>query len=222
MVKTKQTETCISVANGDFFDYLSPETHDYSIGVIAHSLSNLCRYGGHSRKFYSVAEHSVVVSHLVPSKLALVGLLHDASEAYCGDVASPLKRLIPDYRKIEDRVQKAIAAHFDLPYPYPEEVHIADKRAYITERRMITDGTDALWYTEFKPSTKVKIVGFTPEQSKKLFLNRYKELVSNAEVKRIKLVRRQAEEVCAPKESHFERLAFPEISSTDHRKAYSV
>lgn len=221
MAKTKQTETCISVANGDFFDYLSPETHEYSIDVIAHALSNLCRYGGHSRRFYSVAEHSVVVSHLVPSRYALVGLLHDASEAYCGDVASPLKRLIPDYRRIEDRVQEAIANHFNLPFPFPKEVHVADKRAYLTERRMITDGTDALWHTEFKPSSKVKIVGFTPAQAKSLFLNRYKEL-TNVKEKGTKRIRGENQATDAAYKPHPERLAFPEVSSTDHRKAFAA
>lgn len=177
MAITLQTKTCISTANGDFFDYLSPETHDFDIDVIAHALSNICRYGGHSKRFYSVAEHSVLVSRVVPKRLQLCGLLHDASEAYCGDVASPLKRLIPEYRKIEDRVQAAIANRFDIPFPFPEDIHLADKAVYLAEREQITDGTDAIWYTDMKPA-KVLVAGMPPKDAKNFFLTRYKELTT--------------------------------------------
>ena len=100
----------------------------------------MCRYTGHVTSFYSVAEHCVLVSHLVPSKYALCGLLHDASEAFVGDVASPLKKLLPEYQKIEDNIQKSIARNYDLPFPFPEEIHVADKQLYWTERQTIAPG----------------------------------------------------------------------------------
>lgn len=112
-----QTKSSISTVSGRFYDLLAPEKYEYDIEEIAHSLSNLCRYTGHSNVFYSVAEHSVLVSRLVPERLALCGLLHDASEAFCGDVSSPLKKLLPEYQAIEDGVQKAIADYFGLEYP---------------------------------------------------------------------------------------------------------
>lgn len=178
-MKTKQTKTCISTYGGDFFDFHNPEGHDYDIKVIAHSLSNLCRFNGHSNKFYSVAEHSVLVSRLVPPQYALIGLLHDASEAYCGDVSSPLKRLLPDYRRIEERVQQAISVHFGLPKVWPEDIHLADKRLYLTERKTITNSTDALWHTDLEPAD-ILVAGMDPKNAKAFFLSRYKEVTSDS------------------------------------------
>lgn len=171
-----QTKSSITLVNGDYFDLLNPESYSFDISVIAHALSNICRYTGHSNRFYSVAEHSVLVSRSVPSDLALCGLLHDASEAFVGDVSSPLKRLLPEYQRIEDRIQGCIAKAFGLPYPFPSEVHTADKVVYATERREVAAGTDTLWYTEFKPDPGLTVVGWRPEAAKDLFLERYKEI----------------------------------------------
>lgn len=170
-----QTKSCISIGNGDFFDFLSPEDHGYDIKLIAHALSNICRYNGHSKRFYSVAEHSVLVSQCVPTSLQLCALLHDASEAYVGDMTSPLKRLIPEFGVIEDRIQACIAKVYGLPYPFPNEIHIADKRVYKAELPQITRSKDAMWYPELEPAP-VKVIGLTPAKAEQLFLNRYNEL----------------------------------------------
>ena len=93
---------------------------------IAHALGNLCRFTGHCRRFYSVAEHSVHVSRMMPDDLALVGLLHDATEAYCADLARPLKQLVPDYRAVEDAIWQAVAEKFGLPVEMPAAIKTAD------------------------------------------------------------------------------------------------
>ncbi|MEM4379972.1 MAG: hypothetical protein QXL01_04720, partial [Thermoplasmatales archaeon] len=85
-------EPWIETYSGKKFDYLAQSELD--IEDIAHALSNLCRFNGHTRVFYSVAEHSVNVSSMVPPELKIAALLHDAAEAYIGDVPSPLKQLI--------------------------------------------------------------------------------------------------------------------------------
>lgn len=172
----QQTKSSISVTGGQFFDLLHPENSEYSIDVIASALSNLCRYTGHVTRFYSVAEHSVLVSKIVPPKLALAGLLHDASEAFVGDVSSPLKKLVPAYREIEDNIQADIARRFGLEYPFPEEIHKADKQLYWAERKMIAPAVDALWHKEFRASRKVEPQGWTPVRSKREFLKRFHEL----------------------------------------------
>lgn len=177
----KQTKTSISLKDGDFFDFNRPHLSDFNIETIAHALSNICRYGGHTRKFYSVAEHSVLVSQVVPSKFAMIGLLHDASEAYVGDMPSPLKRMCQSYRTIEERVQEAIAERYELQYPFPESIHLADKRVYLAERQQITDGTDTLWYTDLEPAD-VTVMGLPPSKARVLFLDRFREL-SKAGVK---------------------------------------
>jgi hypothetical protein len=102
---------------------------------IAHALSRQNRFTGHTRDFYSVAQHSVAVSDLVPPEHALAGLLHDASEAYMADMNSPLKQLVPEYKAIEQRVERAICARFGLAYPLDQCVKAADLRMLVTERR---------------------------------------------------------------------------------------
>lgn len=179
---TPQTKTAIALSNGDFFDFRKPHEHEFDIKSIGFALSNLCRYTGHVNpgKFYSVAEHCVLVSRVVPPKYALEGLLHDASEAYCGDVASPLKRLLPGYNRIEESVQEAISTYFGLTYPFPEEVHKADKALYIRERQTIANcGSDALWHTDV-PAAEVEVLGLTPKKAYQLFMDRYEELTRNA------------------------------------------
>jgi hypothetical protein len=102
---------------------------------IAHSLSMLCRFNGHAREFYSVAQHSVLVALQLPPELRLCGLLHDATEAYCGDMIRPLKRSLPAYQEMEEAIWRVIAERFNLPAKIPQEVKQADTRMLQTERR---------------------------------------------------------------------------------------
>jgi uncharacterized protein len=108
---------------------------DIRIEEVAHALSHICRFGGHVRDFYSVAQHSVLVASALPEELKLVGLLHDATEAYCGDMIRPLKRSIPRYKEIEDRIWLAVAERFSLPVELPPSVKEADNRVLQVERR---------------------------------------------------------------------------------------
>lgn len=123
----------IKTFTGLTFDYANPTVDMVNIFDIAHALSLLCRFNGQASKFYSVAQHSLLVSDLVPEGMELYGLLHDASEAYCGDVVRPLKRLLPEYRVIENRVQECIARKFGLRYPFPDAVKEADSVALAME-----------------------------------------------------------------------------------------
>lgn len=178
----KQTRTCISTIGGDFFDLKRPEVNDYDIETIAHALSRINRYTGHiAPEHYSVAEHCYHVSFAVPEKLALVGLLHDASEAFVGDVASPLKKMLGRvYTDIEDAIQEEIAKRYDLEYPFPIEVHEADKRLYWAERQEIAPGPkDTLWHQDLRAARKVSPKGWRPDKAKKLFLKRFEELTNN-------------------------------------------
>lgn len=175
MAKTPQTKTSIAIFNGDFFDFEKPEIHDFDIDVIAHSLSNLCRFTGHTIRHYSVAEHSVLVSRLVPPELAFDGLMHDAAEAYLGDVSSPLKAMLPEYKKIEKRVEAALAEFYGLRFPLPIEVKHADKQLYRQELSQVTNGQDNLWFTDL-PDANVLVAGMQAKDAKKAFLNRFKEL----------------------------------------------
>jgi hypothetical protein len=110
--------------NGDYirtysgidFHPLNTNINEIDIYDIAHALSNLCRWNGHCNEFYSVGQHSVLVSELCPKKYSLWGLLHDAPEAYIGDMSRPFKLSgrMEEYRKIEDRIMSVIADKFNL------------------------------------------------------------------------------------------------------------
>lgn len=177
----EQTPSCITTVSGKFFDILKPEEYEFDIEEIATALSNLCRYTGHVNRFYSVAEHSVLVSRIVPNNLRLAALLHDASEAYLGDVSSPLKKLLPEYKAIERNVQAAIAKRFglgdDLERP---EVHEADKRMYWQERQSIADNgiRDRLWHQDLRATRKVEAMGMNSLMARRMFIKRYKEITS--------------------------------------------
>lgn len=102
---------------------------DFCIEDIAHALALLCRYGGHCKRFYSVAEHSVLVSRMVPKEHAFAGLMHDATEAYLVDMPRPIKVGFPQYKEMEAKLWLAIAERFGLAPEHPAEVDRADSEA---------------------------------------------------------------------------------------------
>lgn len=112
---------------------------------IAQALSRICRFGGHTRQFYSVAQHCVLASRLVPREDALAALLHDAPEAYIGDMITPLKALLPGYRAIEQRLWMAIAKRFGIAPVLPESVKRVDLQLMATERRDLLPESSQAW-----------------------------------------------------------------------------
>ncbi len=95
----------ICTVNGSYFNFVDVKPNVIFIDTIARALSNLCRFNGQIEKFYSVAQHSVLCSYIVPEEFAMQALFHDAAEAYIGDITTPLKILLHDYREIEKRVE---------------------------------------------------------------------------------------------------------------------
>lgn len=109
--------TFIITRSGVRFDVANPRPEDVRLDDIAHALSHLCRFVGHTDRFYSVAEHSVLVSQLCDDETAVLGLLHDAAEAYVGDLASPVKRQVPGFAVMEERVLSAVLVGLGVPPP---------------------------------------------------------------------------------------------------------
>lgn len=171
----------IQTFGGGCFDFNFPEEQTFDIYDIAHALSNICRFTGHTTSFYSVAQHCVLVSMLVPERLALKGLLHDAAEAYLGDVASPLKAMLPQYKTIETRVENALLMSFGLsPGPDPIIKH-ADQRALVTEARDLM--ARAIVMVGIVP-TEYRITPLPPQEAELVFLDRFHELTRAKRVPR--------------------------------------
>jgi uncharacterized protein len=159
---------------------LDPRPEDICITDIAHSLSHICRFGGHARHFYSVAQHSVIVSHLVEPELALAGLMHDATEAYLGDMTRPLKHQMPEYQRVEGLLWRVIAEKFGLPSELPPSIKHADNVALLTERRDVINPAKEPrpWFLDslgIEPHHEY-IFPLAAWDAKLLFNERYKEL----------------------------------------------
>lgn len=165
--------------SNDHIDFGNIQALKFNIEDIAHSLSNLCRFNGHTSAFYSVAQHSVLVSCIVPPEHAMAALLHDAAEAYCGDVVSPLKALLPVYQAIHNDIERTIFLQLGLEYPAPACVRDADIVALATEVRDLMPSNPALWHniSDIEPHHEI-IKPWTPESAKEVFLQRYFDLQS--------------------------------------------
>jgi len=171
--------------------YLLAEHPGFSIAEIAHALSNACRYGGHCSQFYSVAEHSVLVSEIA-EELALCdpyeALMHDASEAYICDIPGPWKHLLPDYQKLEAELERKLQNFFLLP-PKSEGCKTADLIALMVEGRalltshgetMLAGGIPA----EYGPAADAwialhgkSIYCLSPAGARTSFMHRYEKLM---------------------------------------------
>lgn len=169
----------IQLINGRRFHLLDPRPEDIDIEVIADALSKLCRFTGHTRSFYSVAQHSVLVSDLVDPDYALDGLLHDASEAFIGDISTPLKRALGTVIvDIEEAIHAVIADVFDTTYPHPYQVKSADLTALATERRDLMPHDPIPWdrSLERRPDP-VRVVPHEPRVARAAFMSRFTDLM---------------------------------------------
>ena len=166
----------ILLLSGEYFDLAEPEACAFQVSDIAHALGNICRFTGHTQRFYSVAEHSVICSHMVPPEDAMAALMHDAAEAFIGDVSSPLKSLLPDYKAVERRVEQAVWSRLGLPLTLPPSVKIADRRALAVEQRVCMGNGDECGNGEPSDEDCALIRFLSPEDARAAFLDRYHDL----------------------------------------------
>lgn len=169
--------TWILTRHGRRFNLDCPQAADVDILDIAHSLSNTCRFAGHTKTFYSVAQHSLMVSDLVEDEHALAGLLHDAPEAYVGDATLPLKQLVPGIKAIEERVWAAIAERYCLSSVLHPSVKHADRVMLATERRdLMPDHPDAWAVLDGIEPMPWAIRPMSPDEAYLSFMGRFNEL----------------------------------------------
>lgn len=166
---------------GRAFWPMDPRADEVHIDDIAHSLAMQCRYAGHTRWHYSVAQHSYYVSHLVPAEHALWGLLHDAAEAYLVDLPRPVKRspgIGSHYVEAERRVMDAICDRFGLPREEPPEVKVADDRVLLAEKRDLMAPAPMPWRETGLRPMPVPIERLAPDQACAMFRDRFRELTA--------------------------------------------
>lgn len=179
----------IQTVRGGRFSLTNPRPEDVDILDIAHHLSHLCRYVGAVPQFYSVAQHSVLVSELCEFKAGREagrwGLVHDAAEAYLGDLSWPAKQ-IPGLREefavVEGPILAAIAEWAGLKPEMPEVVKIADRRVLLAETRDLMG--DPEWAPEriggdgitAWPNGGRRVDPWSPERARRQFLLRWSEL----------------------------------------------
>jgi uncharacterized protein len=185
----------MQTSTGKKFFPASPQVEDVCIEDIAHALSRICRFGGHSHAHYSVSQHSVLVSRYVEDnggtrQEILHGLLHDASEAYLGDVVWPLKQApqMNGYRELEVLVENCVAMKFGLTLTMPAVVKTGDLVVLATEKRDVMGHADegsverqamaatSEWVIDKYTPLVEKIVPLEAAAAKELFMARYAEV----------------------------------------------
>lgn len=185
----------ITTFTGGRFWPLAPRACDVDVRDIAHALALKCRYSGHCKSFYSVAQHSVLVSAFLERegydrRVRLVGLLHDAAEAYLVDMPRPIKYApeMDGYRKLEDAVQAAVYAKFGLPAQELACVKKADEAMLELEmRHLMPEYAGKLFYAQRGldwdgPCADIAFVTRTPEASEEMFLCAFNALPVETEV----------------------------------------
>lgn len=167
-----------------------PHPDDVRIKDIAHALSMICRFGGHTRKFYSVAEHSVRCARLAETwepdnyRLQMQALLHDAAEAYLGDVVRPLKVTLPGYAELEDQTMSVIRQALGVGALFGcDEILVkrTDDILLMTERRDIVAHTDQDWGYDHAEPLETHVAGWSPGLAEGFFLSRFESLSAKLE-----------------------------------------
>jgi hypothetical protein len=165
----------IATYSGTKITPLKPNPKDIHIEDIAHALANQCRFTGHVRKFYSVAQHCYLASTINPKEEALEKLLHDGSEAYLADIARPIKN-VPEFGAVylaaEAKLEQAIAKRFNLTWPWSPEVKRVDNLLLWAEMNQLMpndppDGVE-MYEKVIKP--------WTPAKAERMYLDRFHEL----------------------------------------------
>jgi hypothetical protein len=180
----------ILLYSGRYVKPLKMTVEDISIVDIAHNLSNLCRFTGATREFYSVAQHSVLVAQYLSNRgaeldIIRLGLLHDAAEAYLGDMAGPLKDeevYGRGYRHAEQKICNLIADAFDLKLVYHPDVKEADKAIYLLERaRLMPPANHEPAFDGISLPLDINFQPWPPEVARERFMEAFFDLFNKGE-----------------------------------------
>ncbi|MGL4486171.1 MAG: HD family hydrolase [Yersinia sp. (in: enterobacteria)] len=173
--------TSITTYSGLEFDYSHPTIESICIEDITQALSHDCLFAGHLQAFYSVAQHSWLLSQFVPAEYAFDALLYDAYKAYCRDIPFPLKQMLPDYQNIERQIDIAIREKFGLPAEISEIVDFCNLIMLKTEHQELGIPDGKKWpMLEGIPVAEIAIHPMLPIQACTVFMARFNELTGGA------------------------------------------
>jgi hypothetical protein len=170
----------IELLNGQMFDFFNPSATDVSIDELAHVLSNVCRFAGHVRYFYSVAQHLLNTSLIVDPPHEKAALLHDTSEAFTNDIVTPLKAVVPTFKEIETTIESDMAGRFGFQFPLAPEVKLADLQMLAIEKHILKPFPshwailDGIEYEHLLD--RVRMLPMTPDEARMAFLQRWEEV----------------------------------------------
>ena len=164
----------MQTATGRQFWPMDPRPHEVFIEDIAHALAMICRFGGHCSRFYSVAEHSVLIARAAAPEHKLWALLHDASEGYIGDKIRPLKPYLGGYREAEQKIMRAICVRFNLQLDLPPSIKALDLALLMDERDQAMVEPPQPWDVDVAP-LGVTLEFWSPARAKREFLSAFKK-----------------------------------------------
>lgn len=178
------SDNWIGLLSGARMDYDNPEESDVTLDDLASALSNICRFSGHLPCFYSVAQHLVNTSRIVPVEFAFDALMHDTAEAFTNDLPTPLKWSLPIFKELEVKIESAMSRRFGFNYPYVPEVKLADTQMLLLEKKYVKlDDREWPNYPDLAPEverellSKVDLKPWQPVRAKREFLERYGQLL---------------------------------------------
>tara|TARA_R110002050_G_scaffold69507_2_gene150322 strand:+ start:8073 stop:8615 length:543 start_codon:yes stop_codon:yes gene_type:complete len=164
-IPLQQLDGCINTASGRKINLLDPKPEQISIGDIARGLSYNSHFGGQTPQFFSISQHCLLVCELMELRfkkdpaMMMLALLHDASEAYLGDMLKPLKVMLPNFREIEDRMMGVILERYSLD---PTSMVIIKEYDILAQE---------MEYNAFYKNGEIKYL--SPEESRLAFLKSY-------------------------------------------------
>ena len=172
---------------------LAPTVDAIDINDIAHALSMTCRFGGHTKFHYSVAQHSVLVSDQAwdscdgtereCAEQALIGLLHDATEAYLVDVPRPIKKVLPEYMRLEDMMSVVIAKKFNIASLYNNLIKGIDDAILVSEwKKLISPEVPRNILAYQTTKIDIEIDSWTQMEAKREFMTSFNDLNNILEI----------------------------------------
>lgn len=172
-LNTERKGNWIQTYSGISFYPIDPRQEDIEIVDIAHSLSLQCRYAGHCKEFYSVAEHCCHLHDIIEDKDKFAALMHDASEAYLVDIPRPVKPYLLNYYELEDKIQSVIFEKYQISFPYSKQVKELDYSILLDEKNILMNPSRQPWDMVGIKEIGAVIQCWQPKQAKQEFINRF-------------------------------------------------